>query len=67
VRNGLRFEDSTGDGAGDEELAKVWWRGSGIMVALIEGKAGADRLLDCTPPKGPRAKGIKVSPDRNDL
>ncbi len=60
VRNGLSFKGSTGDGAGDEELAKLWWRGIGIMVVLIEGKAGADRL-------GPEAKGIKVSPDRSDL
>jgi len=74
VRNGLRFEDGgVGDGARAEELAKLWWSGTGIIVVLIEGKAGtlggADWLLDGPLPTEAEAEddGINVSPDRNDL
>jgi len=71
VRNGLRFEAGTEDGAGAEELAKLWWSGIGIIVVLIEGKGGAfggtDCLLNCALPVEAEGEGIKVSPDRNDL
>jgi len=71
VRNALRFEDGAEDGGRVEELAKLWWSGIGIMVALIEGKAGAfggaDCLLDGTLFMEAEGEGLKASPERNDL
>lgn len=71
VRNGLRIDDGAGGGAKAEEPAKLWWSGTGIIVVLIEGKAGAleraDRLLECALPVEAENIGIRVSPDRNDL